>query len=847
MHKKAVAGATAWDINSYTEVFMKQKGRTWKVIGMILAVAFSATMVLPVIAGCSSEVDECYTYNEYISLFPTSWSTHNASSDTDTYVQQYTEIGLYDMTLSEDKSTYAFSDEMATGDPVNVTAEYAGKYGIDSTVDTTASEGKAWEITLNPDATWENGEAIMAEDYVWSMERVLSPDMKNELASTYITGDYEIYNAQGYYNSTDINEVYTKIAQDAVYTDDEIDEFIEDGILYFSFETGVYDAEGAVSISYYYSRYPARFTVSESYPYEYLDVDTDVYAYLYDKYIEDANEYGYIQITTDNKEDFELYWGYMGYSILKSYIPYWYNSCSLLSYEEAEDVDFFDVGIFTTGDYKFVIVFANDLSQWSVKYLLTSNWIVYQEYYEAGYSTQGSLQVTTYGTTSGDYMGYGPYTLSSYQTDKELIFERNENWYGYDETKTNYHADQYQTDKIVTAVISEQATALLEFESGNLDYVKLTSNDMDNYKFSDYLLTRTASNSWSLSFNSDPDALESIESDGAGNRQILASTSFRKGLSLCLNRSYIGSNIMVGSASAYSFINSNYYYDIENDEDSIYRNTDQAKNAILKLYGISYGDNERYSTLDETYEAVTGYDIDSATECFEEAYKEAVSEGWYTDGESIQINIYYNSTTAAFTSLCSYIQTQVTAATEGTDLEGKITITAKSMETGRSTAISQGTIECTYYSYSGDYTDPNGMLGAYTDSDNNTIVEYGFDPKTETFDITYDFDGDGTEETVTDTYYNWQKSIAAGGTYASASNDVKLAIMSELEYNLLAGFRTIPICVGTDVALYSKKVNFGTTDANIFCSYGGVRLITYNYNNSEWTEFCKTSSNLDYT
>ena len=163
--------------------------------------------------------------------------------------------------------------------------------------------------------------------------------------------------------------------------------------------------------------------------------------------------------------------------------------------------------------------------------------------------------------------------------------------------------------------------------------------------------------------------------------------------------------------------------------------------------------------------------------------------------------------------------------------------------------MQNGTVEAIYHSYIADYNNPNGMIAKFTDLKANTSVAYGFDPTTATFDITYDFDGDATTpvETLTKTYDAWQKSIAAGGTYANASNEVRLTILSALEYNLLNNFQTMPLCVGTDLTLRSKKVNYATENANIFVAFGGVRLLTYNYNDGEWANFCKKSSNLIYT
>ena len=958
----------------FTEVFMTSTNRFKKIGAMLMAVLFGAAFVLPVLVACSDDGSEnnLHTFNEYIAQSPTTWNTHNGTTDADTYIQGYTEIGLYDFTLSDDRSTYAFIDEMATGDPVNVTSEYVDRFGITQADAGNTSLGKAWEITLNPDATWENGEAITAEDYVWSMERVLSPDMKNSAAATYITGDYEIYNANNYYsagsegnyqiisapltdaeveervqerslyfsltdgtpilgalslqayhdlfpdnayyfreggkeemnadardwfvyldetygadaneygyilvteeNLTDIREGMSILTENLggaiedwtmtlsevqtsypsydliptegeAYTDAALKELMDDGSLYFSLTDGV-PILGALSLQAYHDMFPDNAYYFREGGKEEMNADArDWFVYLSDTYGADANEYGYIQVTDANYNDIRE-----GMSILAENLgdnlPNWYNTLSILTYKEYESVPFSEVGIFATdNNTKFVIVFANALSQWDVKYLLTDNWIVYRPYYEAGYSQQGSLTVTTYGTTSGQYMGYGPYKMTAYQTNSQITFERNENWYGYKEGATNYHPGQFETDKIVCRIIADQNTALLEFEAGNLDSVRLNANNMDQYRFSDYLLTRTASNTWSITFNSDAETLASIESDGNGNRRILSVDDFRRALSLSIDRSYIGTNILAGSAAAYSFINNNYYYDMENDPESIYRNSEQAMEGIVRLYNISYGPGQTYETLQEAYAAVSGYDEDAAREAFESAYDYAVANGLYTDGENIRINIYNNALSTQITALGTYLQQAFNAAAEGTPFEGKITVEIRQMQTGRYDAIAQGRIEAIYYSFSGDFNDPNGMLANFTDPEVQTILECGFDPETESFAITYDFDGDGTEETITKTYTEWQRSITASGEYYGASQDVKLTIMSELEYQLLSGFRTLPLVVGTDLTLRSMKVEYATNTSNIFAMYGGVRLMTYNYTDGEWAEFIRDTGNLVY-
>mgnify|MGYP001638424037 CR=1 FL=1 len=945
-----------------------KKSKRW--ISAVVAAVMTCSVAAVAMVGCGKKPEpeqKVYTYNEYISRFPSSWSTHNASSDADMYVQKYTEMGLYAYSLSDDKTTFKFVDEMATGDPVNVTSTYSGRYGITAADADNTKAGKAWEITLNPDATWENGTAITADDYVWSMERVLSSEMKNKLATSYTTGETAVYNGNNYYNGGDT--VNYKLYTEAL-TEAQIAAGIAERSLFFSLSSSPIIL-GKFTLQYYHDLFPrnSRFfrkdksedpavrdwyaylkdtygdtaneygyilltednyevikagmtilsenlgtknlpdwTCALSYVFNYheeynlisgektdaeiqtlMDSGTlyfsltsskivlgkltlqeyhdmfegrnarffrkdksedpavrDWYAYLTEQYGSTADEFGYIKVTADNFADIREGMTILSENLGTKNLPAYYNALSEFKWVENTSVPFDEVGIFKTADNKFVMVFENALSLHRVKDALTSNWLVYKAYYEEGYSQQGSLKLTSYGTTSGKYMGYGPYKLDSYETDKQLVFVRNENWYGYKSDKKNYHANEYQTDRIVCKILADQATALLEFESGNLDNVVLSANDTDKYKFSDYLLKRSGSNTWSISINSDAEKLAALESDGNGNRRILSVPEFRKAISLSIDRAYIGQNIVAGATAAYTFINDNYYYDMENDPTSVYRNTAQAKKAVLALYGIEYGEGKRYATLDDAYKSVSGYDPDSAKEAFVAAYTKAKAAGLYNDGDNIRLTVYNTSVTAKFTALVNYIQKTVNEATKGTPLQDKVTVTTAVMQNGLGDAIHNGRVEARYYSFAGDYANPNGMIANFTDSKANTTPECGFDPLTATFDVTADFNGDGEAETVTKTYDAWQKSIAAGGAYATASNDIKLEILSALEYNLLSGFRTLPLCVIADVTLRSKKVNYATENANIFVAYGGVRLMTYKYSDAEWANFCKDKNNLKY-
>ena len=162
--------------------------------------------------------EKVYTYNDYTAAItstmnwdPLSWETNEDSA-----ILDYCASGFYSFVLNSDKTGYSVIPEMAADYPVDVTAEYAGTYGI--------SEGetaKAWRIALNPDVCWDNGEKITADDYVYSMQQLLNPKMLNRRADSYYAGSFIIVNAKSYlYGGGATYELYTGAeALDTLYVD----------------------------------------------------------------------------------------------------------------------------------------------------------------------------------------------------------------------------------------------------------------------------------------------------------------------------------------------------------------------------------------------------------------------------------------------------------------------------------------------------------------------------------------------------------------------------------------------------------------------------------------------------
>ena len=87
------------------------------------------------------------------------------------------------------------------------------------------------------------------------------------------------------------------------------------------------------------------------------------------------------------------------------------------------------------------------------------------------------------------------------------------------------------------------------------------------------------------------------------------------------------------------------------------------------------------------------------------------------------------------------------------------------------------------------------------------------------------------------TWAEWSNALIGTGKFAEASNDVKLKITAQLEELYLKKYYRIPLCGTTICELLAYKVSYYTEEYNIMYDFGGLRLMSYNYNDAEWTQF----------
>lgn len=184
-----------------------------KILACALSIAVVLTSVL-LLPGCKKKADNNYSYRMGPADIPTSWNSHTYQSNSSTYVLDYTSDTLYTFDYNDDYTGYKIVPSMAKDFPVDVTADYVGKFGIEA-----GDVNRAWKIVLKDNLVFDNGEKLTANSFVDSMKLLLDPNALNYRADNmWKSGDLKIYNSELYVKQNKYNLVEFV---SAAYGDDE--------------------------------------------------------------------------------------------------------------------------------------------------------------------------------------------------------------------------------------------------------------------------------------------------------------------------------------------------------------------------------------------------------------------------------------------------------------------------------------------------------------------------------------------------------------------------------------------------------------------------------------------------
>ena len=776
-----------------------------------------------------------YTYKTATTALGTNWNPHTWEENVDQSMLNYVSSPFVDMSiLDSENGVYQWVYEMATSvtDVTKDNQADLSKYPVDLPEGKTAAditEGYVFEIKLNPEAAWQDGKKITADDYIESFKRLLDPSMKNYRANLYYDGESAVAGGYEYYYSKDEGlypSVYTKYAT--------IDAALAAG------ETVYLDMHNFWGLA------GAKDEAGNECPQWVSIADTVKYQDPADgSWVSAADIYGAYASYLANGQGNE--------------------SCvSVYVVNETFGAGWDVVGLYKVDEY--TIRYVNDTYIGFNYFMtsLTSTWLVDCELYDSLKDTSGELVTTTYGTSLETTKSYGVYKMQSLEKGKQVVYVRNENWYGWKTDKngnlysfTNFLVDgekrqQYKTTKVVIDVMDEAAMKQA-FLKGDLSDWSPSADELSTYSLSDQLYKVDETYTMSFFFNTNLEMLKEMDnSKGNTNSVVLSNETFRKAFSLAIDRAEFVTATQAYKP-AFSLMNSLYYYDIYDDdkEDGIdgantnYRLTEEAMQAIVNLYGVKYGEGTPYATLKDAHDSITGYNLTEAKALMATALEELVAAGLYTAGAEIKIKIGWAK--GALTSddnkqlelMNKYINSAATEAGFG-----KITLEAVGNIDNRYSAVPAGEYAIGYGAWGGAAFYPFRNFQVYMDPDQYTINEAAnYDPKNDTITLTVD----GKE--VTMTWQAWSQSMMGTGAYATAPTSTKLAITAQLEEAFLKTYYRIPLCATTICSMLSFQCQYYTEEYNIMYGFGGDRLLDYKLDDAAWAAWVAENAvngELDY-
>ena len=757
--------------------------------------------------------EKVYTYNDYTSALTSSmnWDVLSWETNEDSAITDYIISGFYAFKMNSDKTGYSIVPEAAAEMPVDVTSEYVGKYGVAE-----GETGKAWRIALNPAVCFNDGTMVNADDYIYSMQQQLNPKMLNRRADSWYDGTFSIVNAKNYLYAG--QTTYDAIPDSAAaLLEAGTDVYLD---MDFWGVTGAPDAEGNLA--------PQYVSVQDDTMYRDAAVEDETAdeawvsaKYLYENYLADGMPYA-------------------------SYAADYLKVANV-----AKEVTWDDVGLKKIDDYTIDFILEAPVAEpaFYVPYNLSGNFLVKKDLYEACKSffdadgqpvdneEAAATVTTTYCRSLENTVSYGPYMLTSFQLDKEYTLSRNEKWFGYSDGR---HLGQYQTDNIRVSVIADHATAMLAFESGEIDGVSLQTEDMDKYAASKYIKYTPQSYTTKLSFST---AYDKLVEHGT-NSQILVIDEFRKGFAFALDANTFATEYTAAGTGGYGILNYMYCYDPFSG--ALYRESEPAKKALVELFDMTYGEGGDYATLDEAYDAMTGYNMEYAQELMATAADKAIAAGIW-DGESnITLDIrVYNSDTI-YVQMYNYFKAQLAEAVKGSKFEGKIDMTMTPDSDYYNTMYSGGA-DMIFTTWGGATMDPFGVLArCYCDAADGSgnQMEIGYD--TAAINVTFDFGGEIGE--LTDTLQHWAMWANNAvtdvpviseklGAFADYAYSTRCEIVAGIEHAFLNWFTTTSLYYRNVASLNSQKVNDASPIYLTLIGFGGIDFTTYNYDDAAWADY----------
>lgn len=803
-----------------------------------------------------------YTSSSYMKNTPSNWNEMDYQSNDDSTVISLTTSAFfgYNYALKDASKGRVTADGKLNVDNIDfehhivsyeaatkledVTSQYAEAWGL--TADQKTEGGYIWRFTLRNDLKWDDGTPIKADDFVYSMKEQLNYLLQPFRADNFWNANgMKIHNAKNYYYQGRTVELpidgltmdqLTKGA-DGVYT-------MGGQPIFLALRTGNAVLEGD-SIGDYIDYYSTQ----DGNPFD-MAAWATLEAAMADK------ENGKASVTDETLT-----------ALAKVLAPFGLSSAALSFVYKTQDfaaMTFDKVGIFKEDDLRLVVVldkpesWIRDDGKLSYTISNASLPLVKQDLYESlkKEPAQGSDKwTTTYNTSVETSASWGAYKLTFFQEDKKFELDRNPYWYGYGVAENK---DQYLTDRYVVEVIAEDEAIKMAFWKGEIDDVTfdVLGSMATEYQNSDYAM-----------FTPDRDAVAygiqlysnlSVLKNSGKNNGILAIKDFRWALSLAFDRKAFNEDQLVGMQLGLGLFGPGYYYDPENSLS--YRNSEQAKAALLRTYGFSLNSSGKwtdgitvYNDIDEATDAMTGYNLTIAKQKLASAITELTNNKekyGYDPTKDIVLRLgKFNAKAARRAEL---IQGCIDKLVEGSVLQGKVKVEILEINAQKSADdFRDGKFEIYCVAgIGGAIFYPFTSIDSYLGFGSLSYHEYMDTNVKLTMTMpagSYAGAGQTIELTTKDWFYSLNGRTDENCSYNwSAGNcpvEVRLEILAMLEEYALSQHHTIQVANSYDAYLRSAKSHTITLTYNTFMALGGAQYTRYDYTDEQWAAFLAEHNN----
>lgn len=331
----------------------------------VIAIALmTALLLLPVRAAETQVPTEPPVISavQPMEVLPGNWSPLSEDTPEKVFLRDLTTAAMYRF-----DGDGALESDLAAA-PVDVTAEYVGTYGVPSF----AARGYAFRIDLNEAACWEDGTPITAEDFLFSLERLMEKGRDYSWianVTAYQSGQEKV--TDNVISLRDAGFSGVEAAKEAGYT-----------LFYVDIEHfwGLDAGWRAIDDRHRIRDYAVPSGLNEQYV---------TATYLYENYLKDGAVNDHFQ---------------------QEFVG--------ISAEPEIKYTFSDIGFLITGELQLTVVLEEPMTA-SALALELSDFFLFRE----------SMWSDRYGTAPEDYCGYGPWSILTSGAE-EIILERNPNWWG---------------------------------------------------------------------------------------------------------------------------------------------------------------------------------------------------------------------------------------------------------------------------------------------------------------------------------------------------------------------------------------------------------------------------------